>query len=174
MTGGRRPRVPGVSPLRGGSFAASFGRGPYVRGGCRARHPRHRPHPGPAATSPVPHGASWSGPSGIAPGARDAGRKVNSPGRNAAHCPGRPLRRQGRACGASPRRWAQAPTPDPGDLCRPSGPVGEGQAEGQAQKRATNLPRRAMPSSTKHQQRERRIGRPQTRIALTSIPSTRR
>ena len=29
--------MPGVSPLWGGSFAASFGRGPYVRGGCRAR-----------------------------------------------------------------------------------------------------------------------------------------
>jgi hypothetical protein len=54
-------RVAGVSPLRGGSFAASFGRGPYVRGGCRARHPRHRPPPVPAATSPEPRGASWSG-----------------------------------------------------------------------------------------------------------------
>lgn len=37
----------------GGSFAASFRRGPYGRGGCRARHPRHRPSPAPAATSPA-------------------------------------------------------------------------------------------------------------------------
>jgi len=43
VTGGKRRESPGVLPLRGGSFAASFGRGPYVRGGCRARHPRHRP-----------------------------------------------------------------------------------------------------------------------------------
>jgi hypothetical protein len=52
MSRRRQPGLPGVSPLRGGSFAASFGRGPYVRGGCRARRPRHRPHPVPAATPP--------------------------------------------------------------------------------------------------------------------------
>jgi hypothetical protein len=33
---------------------------------------------------------------------------------------------------ASPRRWAQAPTLDTGDLCRPSEPGGEGQARGPA------------------------------------------
>ena len=65
--------VAGVSPLRGGSFAASFGRGPYVRGGCRARLPRHRPHPVPAATSPVSRGANWSQPSGDTPGTPVAG-----------------------------------------------------------------------------------------------------
>ena len=31
------------------------------------------------------------------------------------------------------------PTPIPGDLCRPSGPDGKGQAEGQARMRAVNL-----------------------------------
>jgi hypothetical protein len=51
ITGGMRPEVPRVSPLRGGSFAASFGRGPYVRGTCRAWCPRHRSPPVPAATS---------------------------------------------------------------------------------------------------------------------------
>ena len=43
------------------------------------------------------------------------------PGRNAAHCPGRPLQRQGH------------PTLERRNLCRPSGPDGEGQARGQAQ-----------------------------------------
>jgi hypothetical protein len=43
-------------------------------------------------------------------------------GRNAAHCPGWPLQRQ------------EHPTLSAGDLGQPSGPDGEGQAEGQARK----------------------------------------
>ena len=58
VTGDKRPELAGIAPLQGGSFAASFGRGPYVRGGCRARLPRHRPQPVPAVTAPVPHHTS--------------------------------------------------------------------------------------------------------------------
>jgi hypothetical protein len=62
-----------------------------VRGCCRTRRPRHRPHPVPAATPLIPRGARWSG-------ARQASRqvalisrrKVSSSGRNAAHWPCRP------------------------------------------------------------------------------------
>ena len=52
-------------------------------------------------------------------------------GRNAAHCPGWPLQPQ--RCFAS--RWRGTRlrhAVDPGDLCQPSGPDGEGQARGQA------------------------------------------
>ena len=55
-------------------------------------------------------------------------------GRNAAHCPGWPLQRQGHPkCFAN--RFAETifgPALDPGDLGQPSGPDGEGQARGQA------------------------------------------
>jgi hypothetical protein len=113
----------------------------------RALRPRQLPRtasPPPAATGPHRNAPGVARrepvrPSGIAPGMPRAGRKAR-PGRNATHCPGRSLPRQGRACGASPRRWAQAPTLDPGDLYRPSGPDGEGQAEGPARTRAANLP----------------------------------
>jgi hypothetical protein len=36
-------------------------------------------------------------------------------------------------------RGCPAPYPIPGDLCRPSGPDGEGQAKGQARRRTANL-----------------------------------
>jgi hypothetical protein len=42
----------------GGSFAASFGRGSYVRGGYRAQPPRHTPQSVLAATTPVLRDAS--------------------------------------------------------------------------------------------------------------------
>jgi phosphoglycolate phosphatase len=63
MTWVERPESVGVSPLRGGSFAASFGRGPYVRGGCRARLPRQWPQLVPAATARLPRHTSRTRPS---------------------------------------------------------------------------------------------------------------
>jgi hypothetical protein len=56
---------------------------------------------------------------------------VTATGRYAAHCPGWPLQPQ--RCFAS--RWRGTRlrrAVDPGDLCQPSGPDGEGQAIGQA------------------------------------------
>ena len=61
----------------------------------------------------------------------DVAKMSRRRGRNAAHCPGRPLRPQRcfafRCAGTRLRRAI-----DPGDLCRPSGPDGKGQARGQA------------------------------------------
>jgi hypothetical protein len=139
MTGRKRPGSSGISPLRGGSFAASFGRGSYVRGGCRARHPRHRPQPVPAVTVPVPRPHEQDQAVTLAPGAPDRRVKVTVTGRNAAHCPGRPLRSQEhpkilskRSAKTASQKASSGPTLARGDLCRPGGPDGEGQARGQA------------------------------------------
>jgi hypothetical protein len=98
---------------------ASFGRWPYGRGGCRARRPRHRPQPVPAVTSPVPRQASRTRP--------PRSRQVR------------------RSPGGSHSRWAGTPRivrvgPSTRSLCQHGGPDGEGQARGQAQRRAANLP----------------------------------
>jgi hypothetical protein len=67
----------------------------------------------------------------IVPRAPVAGRRSQLAGRNAAHCPGRPLQPQ--RCFASPLRGTRLRRAvDPGDLCRSSEPDGEGQAGGQA------------------------------------------
>jgi hypothetical protein len=60
-------------------------------------------------------------------------------GRNAAHCLGWPLQRQGRASGAS--LAPQAQTLERRSLCQPSGPDGEGQARGQARSARGEPPR---------------------------------
>ena len=56
---GKRLRWSGVSPLRATSLAASFGRGPYVRGGCpatgRSRCPPSRPRCRATRAGPGPH-----------------------------------------------------------------------------------------------------------------------
>ena len=62
---------------------------------CRARLPRHRPQPVPAVTPR--YRATRAGP-GRHARAECADRRAKGsqpPGRNAAHCPGRPLQRQG-------------------------------------------------------------------------------
>jgi hypothetical protein len=120
VTRRRRPGFTrGVSPLRGGSFAASFGRKPYDAAAAAPNDPGDRPPAVPAVSrcrARQHHGQAVSD----APSAPIAGRMSQAPGRNAAHCPGRPLQRQGH------------PPLSAGDLCRPSGPDGEGQARGQA------------------------------------------
>ena len=80
--------------MRGGSFAASFGRKPY--GAAAAAHgtPGDRPPAVPAVSrcrARQHHGRAVT----VAPGASIAARMSQRPGRNAAHCPGWPLQRQG-------------------------------------------------------------------------------
>ena len=79
-----------------------------------------------AATGPGA-AALWLCRSYWRPACRSPGGRSRAPGRNDVHCPGRLLQRQGH------------PPSSAGDLCRPSGPEDEGQAEGQARRRAANL-----------------------------------
>jgi hypothetical protein len=120
----------GVSPLQGGSFAASFGRKPY--GAAAAAHgtPGDRPPAVPAVSrcrARQHHGQAVN----IAPSAPVTGENAAAAGAERRALSGSappastvlriPLR------GTRLRRAV-----DPGDLCRPSGPDGEGQARGQA------------------------------------------
>ncbi len=109
------------------------GQQPYGRGGCRARLPRHRPAAGPRRNAPVPRHTNRTRPSSLRQVRRSPGRS-QVPGRNAAHCPGWPLQRQGhpRSFLAAPQKRSWDPPLSTGDLCRPGGPDGEGQARGQA------------------------------------------
>ena len=80
--------------MRGGSFAASFGRKPY--GAAAAAHggPGDRPPAVPAVSRC--RACQYHGPAdALAPGAPIAVKMSQPPGRNVAHCPGRPLQRQG-------------------------------------------------------------------------------
>jgi hypothetical protein len=115
----------------------------------RALRPRRLPRtasPPPAATGPrrnVPGTARRElvAAFSIAPSAPIAVRRSQSPGRNAAHCPGQPLHLQGHPKILS-NRFAESifgTHPCTRSLCRPGGPDGEGQARGQARKRAANL-----------------------------------
>ena len=80
--------------MRGGSFAASFGREPY--GAAAAAHgtPGDRP-PAVLAVSRCRARQHHDQAVNVAPSAPSTERMSQSPGRNAAHCPGRPLQRQG-------------------------------------------------------------------------------
>jgi len=126
----RRPGfAPGVPPLRGGSFAASFGREPY--GAAAAAHgtPGDRPPADPAVSrcrARQHHGQAVT----LAPSTPAAGKMSQWRG-------GTP--RIVRAGPSSlmvlripPRGTRLRRAVDPGDLCQPSGPDGEGQARGQA------------------------------------------
>jgi hypothetical protein len=118
VTRRRRPGFNlGVSPLRGGSFAASFGRKPYGAAAAALGFPGDRPPAVPAVSrcrARQHHGQA----DGVAPGAPIAGGMSQPAGRNAAHCPGRSLQRQGRAFGAS--LAPQAQTLDPGASTGPA------------------------------------------------------
>ena len=95
MTRRRGPGSPGGSRRCGAAaFAASFGRKPY--GAAAAAHgtPGDRPPAVPAVSrcrAPQHHGQAVT----LAPGAPTARRMSQRSDRNAAHCPGRPLQRQG-------------------------------------------------------------------------------
>ena len=106
VTRRRRPGSTLGLAVTGGSFAASFGRKPYGRGGCRARHLGDRPLAVLAVSrcrAHQHHGQAVS----VAPDAPIAGRMSQPQGRNAAHGPGWPVQPQrcfasryaGRACG---------------------------------------------------------------------------
>ena len=107
MTRRRRPGSPGVSPLRGGSFRRVLRAQALRRGGCRARHPGDRP-PAVLAVSRCRARQHHGQADDHAPGAPIVVKMSQSPGRNAAHCPGRSLQPQrcfasryaGRAFGA--------------------------------------------------------------------------
>jgi hypothetical protein len=108
VTRRRRPGFTQGSRRRGRQlFAASFGRKPY--GAAAAAHgtPGDRPPAVPAAPrcrARQHHDQAVK----VAPNVPVVGRMSQPPGRNAAHCPGRPLQPQrcsasryaGRACGA--------------------------------------------------------------------------
>jgi hypothetical protein len=71
------------------------------------------------------------------------------PGRVAAQCPGRPLRRQGhpkRSFLTAPQKGSSGPTLERPSLCRPSGPDDKGQAGGQALQARSEPPRARAPA----------------------------
>ena len=124
--------MPGISPFRGGSFARAL----------PDNSPTRVAAPQPPAAGPRRHGrrcdatrarpgrhvrGRWAGRQ-----AKDRSKRSQSPVPERRALSGAALRRQGRACGASPGDGRQAPTLAPGDLYRPSRPDGEGQARGQA------------------------------------------
>jgi hypothetical protein len=128
VTRRKRPGFNRVSPLQGGSFAASFGRKSY--GAATAS--RGTPVTGRLRSPPYPAAAPRQHP----------GQAVNicaecaSSQENVSHRGCRAL--SGLAPPAStvlriPLRGTRLRRAvDPGDLCQPSGPDGEGQATGQA------------------------------------------
>ena len=96
VTRRRQPRFTRGSRRCGAAaFAASFGRKPYGRGGCRARLPGDRPPAVPALPPRSRAREQQDQAVNQAPGAPIAEKMSQPPGRNAAHCPGRPLQRQG-------------------------------------------------------------------------------
>ncbi len=121
----KRARIAGVSPLRGG---------------CRVRLPRHRPPPVPAVTPRCR--ATRTGP-GRHARARCTSRRAKSqpPGRNAAHCPGRPLHPQGHPkflsnCSAkpAPQKATSGPTLPRGASADPAGLTARARPEGRPER----------------------------------------
>ena len=111
------------------SCAIAHRRGPLPA----APMPRTPPQHAPRRNAPwVMRSASWPGRSSRA---RYADRRVKGhstgPERRALSGSAPPASRA-LAFGRFAEAICAAPTLDPGDLCRPSGPDGEGQAEGQA------------------------------------------
>jgi hypothetical protein len=134
---------PGLSPLR----AAAFRRALWAEAHQARRLPRTVPPvtgrlrfpPYPAAAPPAPR-------PGRRPRARVpiAVKMSQRRGRNAAHCPGWPLQRQGYpkiVSKTASQKRSSGPTLERRSLYQPSGPDGEGQARGHALWRAAN-PRR--------------------------------
>ena len=96
MTRRRRPRFNlGISPLRGGSFSPRpLGGSPPGASAAAHGTPGDRPHAVPAVTrcrARQHHGQADV----LAPNAPTTVKMLQRAGWNAAHCPGRPLQRQG-------------------------------------------------------------------------------
>jgi hypothetical protein len=124
--------------LRGGSFRRVLRTQVLRRGGCRARHPGDRP-PAVPAESRCRARQHHDQAVNVAPSAPGAMKMSQPAGRNAAHCPCRPLHPQGHpkilsSCSAktAPQKASSGPTLGARSLCRPGGPDGVGQARGQA------------------------------------------
>ena len=114
---GLSPQVagqPGPLPLA----RERTGRGPLPA----APMPRTRPQQHPAVTRRGSCAPRAGRAGRLAPGAPVAGRKITAPGRNAAHCPGRPLQRQGRSrSAASPGDGRKRPPLTPETSASPAG-----------------------------------------------------
>ena len=132
MTRRKRPRFNrGLAVARRPASLASFGRRPYRRGGGPRTAPpvtgrlRSPPYPAaaPASTTTKPSASRWIRQSPEECHRHGSGTprivRVSSSSLNGASHP---------RCARTRLRRAV----DPGDLCQPSGPDGEGQAEGQA------------------------------------------
>jgi hypothetical protein len=127
--------VGGASPQVAGSLARACSAGAHRRGAGRCPPRRcpvlcRRTHPPLRSVSRRAARAGWPVVSRQVRWSPD--ERSQPPGRNAAHCPGWPLRRQGH----TPedrfyplrRNDLRDPPLSTGDLCRPSGPDGGGQA----------------------------------------------
>ena len=123
VTGDKWQGSPGVSPLRGGPDTAGAG---------------------PRRHSPMSCHTSRARPSRSRRVRRSPYERSQPPGRNAAHCPGRPLQRQRhlRSFLTASQKGSSGPTLERRSLCRPSGPDGEGQARGQARNARGEPPQR--------------------------------
>ena len=171
MTRRRRPGLTLGSRRRGAAaFAASFGRKPY--GAATAAHgtPGDRPPAFPAVSrcrARHRHGQAVT----LAPGASGAcedvaARRAGTPriiraGPSSLNVLRIPLR------GTRLRRAV-----DPGDLCQPSGPDGEGQARGQARNARGKPAKRAVTPNPGERRRGGRISRAATgRTARYAIGS---
>ena len=141
MTRRRRPGFTRGSRRCGAAaFAASFGRKPY--GAAAAAHgtPGDRPPAVPAVSrcrARQHHGQAVI----LAPDAPVAGKmsQPTGPERRALSGSAPPASRAPEVFLTASRNDLRDPPLSAGDLCRPSGPDGEGQARGQARKRAANL-----------------------------------
>jgi len=125
------------------AFPAPSGRKPYGAASCRARLPGTGPRAVPAV---APKCRTCKRCPAACLGARRLPPDEESQwrGRNAAHRTERPLHPQGHPKILS-NRFAESifgTHPCARSLCRPGGPDGEGQANGQAPKHAANLPTR--------------------------------
>jgi hypothetical protein len=80
MTGLGRPGLPGVSPLRGGSFARALpGGSPTGAAAAAHSYPTTRPQAVPAVTVPVPRHTSRTRPSRLRQVRRSPGERSQSP-----------------------------------------------------------------------------------------------
>ena len=138
MTRRRRPRFTRGSRRCGAAaFAASFGRKPY--GAAAAAHgtPGDRPLAVPAVSrcrARQHHGQAVA----LAPSAPIAVKMSQRAGRNAAHCPGRPLRRNGALASRCAGRACGAPL-TPETSASPAGLTARARPEARPEGRAANL-----------------------------------
>ena len=132
----------GSRRCRAAAFAAPFGRKPYGATSCRARLPRHRPQRSPPSRPAAVPARAGPGRRAHAECADRRAKRSQPPGRNAAHCPGRPLQRQGHPKILS-NRFAESDLRDPplsaGASADPAGLTARARPEARPDKRAANL-----------------------------------